>query len=542
MWAGQSLQCGKAAHAAGTSVSQALPVSLAERLWARDATLWPGEEIAQTAIHDRLGWLDSPRWLVGHQASLTDWASEIRGRGFSQVVLIGMGGSSLAAEVLAEIFGPSGDGLSLTILDNTHPDAITEALENRAWSRILFIFSSKSGTTIEVQTLCAWVLDNLEEQGVAEPGSQCIAITDTGSPLARLAEHRHFLDCLETPSDVGGRFSALTAFAMAPGALLGIDLQTMAQSASDMAEHCSAQDGGVNPGLSLGIWLAEQYLAGRDCLQLCIDEQYRAFGVWLEQLIAESTGKEGKGILPLEDAVSAAPESRVMKVVLGAKSNASFWQQHPETDGTTVPSRRISLEANTDLGGEFFRWCFAVAIAGSIMQLNPFDEPDVAATKATTRLLLDGEGLPGSYASLTPEELGACLASANDWTYLAILTYLPAEPALFDVLEDFAESARERFGLPVTINSGPRYLHSTGQLHKGGPSSGMFLFVRSVPERDLDIFDEDFGFAHLNHSQAEGDRAVLMERGRSVSRIELVGPTMSCVAQLRGALAPMLRA
>ena len=169
---------------------------MAERLWARDVTLWPGEEIAQTAIHDRLGWLDSPRWLVDHQASLTDWASYIRGRGFSQVVLIGMGGSSLAAEVLAEIFGPSGDGLSLTILDNTHPDAITEALENRAWSRILFIFSSKSGTTIEVQTLCAWVLDNLEEQGVAEPGSQCIAITDTGSPLARLAEQRHFLDCL----------------------------------------------------------------------------------------------------------------------------------------------------------------------------------------------------------------------------------------------------------------------------------------------------------------------------------------------------------
>jgi hypothetical protein len=523
-------------------VSQPLSASLAERLWARDPTLWPGDERARAAIPDRLGWLDSPRWLADHQASLTDWASNLRARGFSQAVLIGMGGSSLAAEVLAEIFGSSADGLSLTILDNTHPDVITEVLGNRAWSRILFVFSSKSGTTIEVQTLCAWVLDNLEEQGVAEPGSQCIAITDTGSPLAHLAEQRHFLDCLENPSDVGGRFSALTAFAMAPGALLGIDLQAVTQSARDMAEQCRAQDGCANPGLSLGTWLAQQYLAGRDCLQLCIDEQYSPFGAWLEQLIAESTGKAGKGILPLGDAVPAAPESRLIQVFLGAKSNLSFWQQHPETEATAVPSRRIALEADTDVGGEFFRWCFAVAIAGSILQLNPFDEPDVAATKTATRSLLDGEGLSQSRAPLTLEALGACLASASDGNYLAILAYLPAEPAFFDVLEDFAQNVRERFGLPVTVNSGPRYLHSTGQLHKGGPAAGRFLFVRSVPERDLDIFNEDFGFAHLNHSQAEGDCAVLMERGRSVSRIELVGPTMSCVAQLRSALALVLHA
>lgn len=512
--------------------------SLVERLWAQDPTLWPGDEKALATISDRLGWLDSPLWLADHQVSLADWARDICGRGFSQAVLIGMGGSSLAAEVLAEIFGPSAEGLSLTILDNTHPDAIMEALGNRAWSRILFVFSSKSGTTIEVQTLCAWVLDNLEEQGVAEPGSQCIAITDTGSPLAHLAEQRQFLDCIANPSNVGGRFSALTAFAMAPGALLGIDLRAMAQSASDMAEHCRTHGGSANPGLSLGTWLAEQYLDGRDCLQLCIDEQYSAFGAWLEQLIAESSGKEGKGILPLGDGVPAAPESRLIEVVIGAKNNLSFWQQHPETEA--VPSRRITLGTDTDLGGEFFRWCFAVAIAGSILQLNPFDEPDVVATKMATRSLLDGEGLSQTRAPLTLEELGTCLSSASDGSYLAILAYLPPEPAFFDVLEDFAQNVRERFGLPVTVNSGPRYLHSTGQLHKGGPSPGMFLFVRSVPERDLDIFNEDFGFAHLNHSQAEGDCAVLMERGRSVSRIELVGPTMSCVSQLRGALALVL--
>ena len=513
---------------------------LAERLWARDATLWPGDEAAQAVIRDRLGWLDSPRWLVDNQASLTRWASDIRGRGFNQVVLIGMGGASLAAEVLADIFGPSGDGLSLTILDNTHPDAITAALGHRAWSRILFVFSSKSGTTIEVQALCAWVLDNLEEQGVAEPGAQCIAITDPGSPLAHLAVQRHFLDCVENPSDVGGRFAALTAFAMAPGALLGIDLKATAQSATAMAGRCRADDVGANPGVSLGTWLAEQYLAGRDCLQLCIDEHYGAFGGWLEQLIAESTGKEEKGILPLGDADPAAPASRLARVILGAADNTCFWQQHPETDDPAIPSQRIAMETATDLGGEFFRWCFAVAIAGSIMQLNPFDEPDVAATKSATRRLLDGDGLSGSSTALTPGELGSCLASAPAASYLAVLTYLPPDPALFEVLEDFAQNVRERFGVPVTVNSGPRYLHSTGQLHKGGSSQGIFLFVRSVPEHDLDIFNEDFGFAQLNHSQAAGDRAVLTERGRSVSGIDLVGPAMSCVAQLRRALADVL--
>jgi len=523
-------------------LSQESSVSLAGRLWERDATLWPGDDGVRSAIRDRLGWLDSPRWLADNQTALADWARDIRARGFSQAVLIGMGGSSLAAEVLAEVFGPTGDGLSLTILDNTHPDAITEALGNRAWSRILFVFSSKSGSTIEVQTLCTWVLDNLEEQGVAEPGGQCVAITDPGSPLMHLAVQRHFLDCLEGPPDVGGRFSALTPFAMAPGALLGTDLAAIAHSALQMAEQCKADEVSINPGLALGSWLAEQSLAGRDCLQLCIDEQYQAFGSWVEQLIAESTGKAGKGILPLNDADASAPRSRVARVILGASTNETFWQRYPQTDDDGVPTRRIPLEKEADLGGEFFRWCFAVAVAGAVMQLNPFDEPDVAATKAVTRELLDGESAPGSGTPLTPEAFGLSLASAGQGSYLAILTYLPDEPALFDVLEEFGQAVRKHFAIPVTLNPGPRYLHSTGQLHKGGSPHGLFLLVRSVPEHDLDIFDEDFGFAHLNHAQAEGDRAVLTDRGRSVCSIELVGPTMSCVAQLRGALAPILSA
>jgi len=523
-------------------LSQESSVSLAGRLWERDVTLWPGDDDVRAAIRDRLGWLDSPRWLSDHHTALSDWARDIRARGFSQAVLIGMGGSSLAAEVLAEVFGPAGDGLSLTILDNTHPDAITEALGNRAWSRILFVFSSKSGSTIEVQTLCSWVLDNLEEQGVAEPGGQCVAITDPGSPLMHLAVQRHFLDCLESPPDVGGRFSALTPFAMAPGALLGMDLAAIVQSALDMSGQCKAENTSDNPGLALGSWLAEQCLAGRDCLHLCIDEQYRSFGSWVEQLIAESTGKEGKGMLPLDGADASVPGSRVARVILGASTNETFWQRYPEADDDGIPTWRITLQKETDLGGEFFRWCFAVAIAGAVMQLNPFDEPDVAATKAATRQLLDGEGTAGSGTPLTPQDLGASLASAGQGAYLAILTYLPDEPALFDVLEEFAMAVREHFDLPVTLNPGPRYLHSTGQLHKGGSPHGLFLFVRSVPERDLDIFDEDFGFAHLNHAQADGDRAVLTDRGRAVCSIELVGPTMSCVAQLRGALAPILSA
>ncbi|MBT3974674.1 MAG: hypothetical protein HOE99_12755 [Acidiferrobacteraceae bacterium] len=512
------------------------PANQASQLWARDPALWSSDSDVHPAIADRLGWLDSPQWLADHSDRLTRWAQDIHERGFTRAVLIGMGGSSLAAEVLSKVFGPSGNGLSLTVLDNTHPDAVRSVLGRQSWARILFIFSSKSGTTAEVQALCTWVLESLEEQGVAEPGAQCIAITDANSPLADLAIQRHFHDCLLNPTDIGGRFAALTAFAMAPAALMGIELKPLADSAMDMAQRCHAQDPLHNPGLALGEWLAEHWQSGRDCLQLWFDDDFAPLAAWIEQLVAESTGKAGKGILPLDRSHPGAPAERLVRVAIGGAADTPFWQEIQVLAQDGVPLRRIEIESAAALGGEFFRWAFAVAIVGAAMGVNPFDEPNVNASKQATRDLLAGDVSAGSAEPGALGGLAQCLHDASEGSYFSILAYVPPEPAVYDALESFAQAVRERYGLPVSINVGPRYLHSTGQLHKGGPASGIFLFVSLVPEQDLAIFCEDFSFGELNRAQAIGDCAVLLQRGRPVFAVDVFGEPSSCAWQLRDKL------
>ena len=509
------------------------PTSLASRIWSRDASVWAADSATQSNIANRLGWLDGPQWLASRTGSLSEWATDLRSRGFTQAVLIGMGGSSLAAEVIADVLGPAADGLSLTVLDSTHPDAINAALGGRAWSRILFLFSSKSGSTIEVQSLCTWVMENLEEQGIAEPGAQCVAITDPNSALAELATQRRFLDCIENPTDIGGRFSALSAFGMAPAALMGASLEAMSQHATLMAVACRKLEPAANPGLELGQWLFAQSQQGRDCLQLVIEERYASLASWIEQLVAESLGKNGKGLLPLSGAEPAAPPSRLARVIIGASQSNTFWQSVSVDSEDDVPAFSIRLDADEALGGEFFRWSFATAVAGALMGVNPFDEPDVAASKAITRHLLDADGL-NDEPQITPwTELQAALESAPPKSYLAILNYMAPDPVISDLIEDFAGRVRDRFGLPVTVNVGPRYLHSTGQLHKGGSPEGIFLFLRGESEFDLDIVTEDFGFAGLNQAQAMGDCAELARRGRTVSWVELDGNRFSQIQGLR---------
>ena len=507
---------------------------LVQGIWNKDCALWSSDPTIQLSIAERLGWLNSPRWLLENADSLSEWAREMTGRGFNQVILVGMGGSSLAAEVIVDVF-ESTNNASVTVLDSTHPDTITELLINRAWSRILFVFASKSGTTIEVQSLCSWVLDNLEEQGVAEPGSQCVAITDPGTPLAALAVQRCFLDCIESPSDVGGRFSALTVFGMAPAALSGVPINRLADNAQQMAERCQGVDVDENPGLALGQWLATQINANRDCLQLYVDESFQSLAVWLEQLIAESLGKSGKGLLPLGNATPAASSSRLARVNLGPSSDDQFWQRVDSVEDQ-VPSFKIVLDEPEDVAGEFFRWSFATAVAGALIGVNPFDEPDVSASKKTTRDLLDAQELKTEPTVVPVAELAATLRSAGSRSYLAVLNYLPSDPTVNDMLDEFAQSVRDRFALPVSINAGPRYLHSTGQFHKGGPDHGVFLFVYGEPLQDLDIFAEDFGFAALNQAQAMGDCAELSRIGRSVCWINLDGSRFAQLQRLRAIL------
>ncbi|MGB1683289.1 MAG: hypothetical protein ACPHEQ_03775, partial [Arenicellales bacterium] len=280
-------------------------------------------------------------------------------------------------------------------------------------------------------------------------------------------------------------------------------------------------------------WLFAQWQQGRDCLQLVIEERYASLASWIEQLVAESLGKNGKGLLPLSGAEPAAPTSRLARVIIGASQSNTFWQSVSVDSDDDVSAFSIRLDADEALGGEFFRWSFATAVAGALMDVNPFDEPDVAASKAITRHLLDAEGL-NDEPQITPwTELQAALESAPPKSYLAILNYMAPDPVISDLIEDFAGRVRNRFGLPVTVNVGPRYLHSTGQLHKGGSPEGIFLFLRGESEFDLDIVTEDFGFAGLNQAQAMGDCAELARRGRTVSWVELDGNRFSQIQGLR---------
>ena len=390
-------------------------------------------------------------------------------------VLLGMGGSSLAPIVLKQSFGAG----SLHVLDTTHPAMIRHSAEMLDLDRTLFIASSKSGTTLETRSH----LDFFWERNGGR-GELFVAITDPGSELEGLARERDFLEVFAGEPTIGGRYSALSPFGMVPAALLGLDLEGFFDRTAEMVEACRVADG--NPGLELGQQLGEGWRAGRD--KVCVDETPGGFGLWAEQLIAESTGKDGKGLVP---APGESPEGRD--------------RQRGE----------VRLEDPYELGQEFFRWEFAVAVAGSYLEINPFDQPDVQAAKDKTNEVLaagDVELEPES----SPEEL---FAQANEGDYVAIQAFI--DPMQQAKLQPLIERARRETGCVVTHGLGPRYLHSTGQLHKGGPNTGLFLQVVDDPGEELPIPGKPFGFARLIRAQAAGDFESLKERGRRVARIRL---------------------
>jgi glucose-6-phosphate isomerase len=389
-------------------------------------------------------------------------------------VLLGMGGSSLAPIVLKRSFG----GRSLHVLDSTHPALIRHTLEHVDLERTFFIASSKSGTTLETRSH----LDFFWEQSGGR-GDLFAAVTDPGSPLEELARQRDFRAVFHGEPTIGGRYSALSPFGLVPAALLGIDLERLLERAVEMVEACRLAEG--NPGLELGQQLGEGWRDGRD--KVCIDETEGGFGLWAEQLIAESTGKDGKGLVP---APGESPEGRD--------------RQRGE----------VRLEDPYELGQEFFRWEFAVAVAGSYLEINPFDQPNVQAAKDKTNEVLAGGDVELEPES-SPEEL---FAQAQEGDYVAVQAFI--DPLRERELQPLVEEARET-GCVVTHGLGPRYLHSTGQLHKGGPNTGLFLQVVDDPGEELAIPGQPFGFARLIRAQAAGDFESLKERGRRVARIRL---------------------
>jgi transaldolase/glucose-6-phosphate isomerase len=452
-------------------MSTIAPAELVERIWARDATLWTGGDEAKW-----LGWLDEPMRMRSRVGDLLRFVEDVAAPGvIDTFVLLGMGGSSLAPHVLARTF----DAESFHVLDTTHPAAIRQATLNLDFESTLFIAASKSGTTLE--TRCH--LDYFWAKA-GKRGERFAAITDPGSELADLARERDFLAVFDGEPTIGGRYSALSAFGIVPAALMGVDLERFFERVDEMVEACHGEEG--NPGLELGLELGRGWQDGKD--KVTINPNTGDFGLWVEQLLAESTGKNGKGLIP---APGEPPEG--------------LDRQAPE----------VRLSAPYELGQEFFRWEFATAVAGSILEINPFDQPNVQAAKDKTNEVLAAGGEPDLEPRGSLEEL---LDGAQPGDYVAIQAFI--DPAFERELEPLIERARET-GCVVTHGLGPRYLHSTGQLHKGGPATGLFIQVVDDPGDEVTIPGRKFGFRRLIRAQAAGDFASLEERGRRIVRVRL---------------------
>jgi glucose-6-phosphate isomerase len=448
-------------------VTVATQQQLVERIWARDATVWTGAGEDQW-----LGWLDEPKRMQERAGEIVEFAAEARKK-FETFVLLGMGGSSLAPEVLKQTFGAK----QLHVLDTTHPAMIRHAEKSLDLSKTMFIVSSKSGGTLETLSHFEYFWEKTRRSA-----EQFIAITDPGSSLEQLANTRGTRVFAAEPT-IGGRYSALSPFGIVPAALMGIDVDRVLANAERMAEACR---GDANPGLQLGLQLGERWREGRD--KVCITETDGRFGLWAEQLIAESTGKQGRGLVPAPGESPEGPDRQAAEVELA--------------------------DAN-EIGAEFFRWEFAVAVAGAILEINPFDQPDVQAAKDKTKEVLAS----GEDPRLEPEgSLDELLARAEPPNYIAIQAFI--DPMRERELEPLIERGHET-GCVVTHGLGPRYLHSTGQLHKGGPPTGLFVQVVDDMGDEIPIPGQDFGFGRLIRAQAEGDYRSLKERGRPIVRIRL---------------------
>ncbi|HUQ22463.1 MAG TPA: hypothetical protein VM049_05555 [Gaiellaceae bacterium] len=442
--------------------------SIPERIWAYDPSLWT------SSGEDRwLGWLDVVTRVQPHVDELNGFAESATEQ-FHDCVLLGMGGSSLAPEVVKRTFKVE----SFHVLDTTHPEAIRRLERELDLEQTLFIVSSKSGSTIETRSHLEYFW-----QQTGGRGAQFVAITDPGSELEQVANERGFRATFAGEPEIGGRYSALSMFGIVPAALMGVEVERFLQVAAEMTLACHNDDG--NPGLELGLRLGEGWKAGRD--KVCIDETPTGFGLWTEQLVAESTGKLGKGLVP-------APGESL--------------------DGPDRQRGEVEISDPYDVAGEFYRWEFATAVAGHVLGINPFDQPDVQAAKDKT-----SEVLAGGEPDLSPRgALDELLAQAGETDYVCIQAFI--DPAREQELEPLLARAHET-GCVVTNGLGPRYLHSTGQLHKGGPNSGLFVQVVDDTGDEVSIPGRDFGFGRLIRSQAAGDFAALEERGRRAIRIRL---------------------
>ncbi len=496
------------------------------RIWRRDHTLWRPEP---TEIADRLGWLTVSDLMAERVVPLEAFAGEVRAAGYRTVVLLGMGGSSLGPEVLRQTF-PSPPGYpQLLVLDSTVPAWVRAVAGAVDPARTLFLVSSKSGTTLETLSLYHYFRDLVEGRlDPEEAGRNFVAITDPETPLAGVARQAGFRRVFLNPPDIGGRYSVLSYFGLVPAALVGLDLGRLLDRADRMREACASCVPCVdNPGASLGATMGALARRGRDKLTLVISPALASFGLWAEQLVAESLGKEGKGIIPVAGEPPLAPGSHgqdrfFVYLRLEGDDNLAADAAMDAVASAGHPVMRLALQDRYDLGGEFFRWEFATAVAGTILGVHTFDQPDVQEAKDRTARLLGGH-----WRSDRPPppavvgDLRSLLSHAASGSYLAVLAYLSPSEEVEREMAVLRRRVAERYHLATTFGYGPRYLHSTGQLHKGGPGAGLFLLLTTAHGHDLAIPGRAYTFGQLAHAQALGDLQALAARGRPAAWLEL---------------------
>ena len=519
-----------------------------ERLWAKDPSLWSEREEDYEFISNRLGWLDVIDRIKDELDDIKDFGESVKNSGFRRVCLLGMGGSSLFPLVISKIFGPSDGYPELLVLDTTDPEEI-EKVESLGLDDTLFIVSSKSGTTTEVKALFNYFWNKVSAK-TQEPGKYFVAITDPGTPLEELAKEKGFLRCFLNYPDIGGRYAALSYVGLVPAAILGMDLELLLERADKMRQKCGPNvPYQENPGYILGAFMGLYSIQSRDKLTLLADPSIKTFGLWLEQLIAESSGKDTLGLVPIVGESTGIPgfygSERIfvymrMKDTPKERSLDVFVQELKEAE---FPVYVLKLEDLYDIGAQVFLWEFATALACHFIGVNAFNEPDVKVAKEMTRITLDRyikEGKmpvkfwvdPQSQINFRPSHtLAASMKGLArtlrdifnvlpTWGYLGFLPYLPYDPVVDEVIGEMRHIVRQERGCATVMGYGPRYLHSTGQLHKGGPISGAFIIFTRKRSKDFEPVP-GFGvsFWHIQFAQAIGDFEALSQINRRVIHV-----------------------
>jgi glucose-6-phosphate isomerase len=524
-----------------------------QRLWQRDASLWTGDDEANW-----LGWLDITEDQIAHPVELRNFAKEVWSAGFKDVLLLGMGGSSLCPEVLRMTFGKIAGYPDLHVLDSTDPAQVKAFDSKIDIARALFIVSSKSGSTLEPNIFKQYFFERTKQAvGADKAGSHFIAITDPGSKMQQVAEADHFRHIFFGRASIGGRYSALSNFGMVPAAAMGVDTKKFLDRTQEMVRACGpAASVEENPGAVLGIILGEAARSGRDKVTIITSPDISDLGAWLEQLLAESTGKLGKGIIPVDREELAAPEvygkDRVFAYI--HTEHATDVKQDAKVTALEQAGHavlRISMADIYDLGAEFFRWEIATAVAGSIIGINAFNQPDVEASKIVTKSLTSEYEKTGSLPAekpvvdengiklFTDEKNAAELARAaggdkslegylkahlgriGAGDYFAVLGYIQMNAEHEKALQAIRHAVRDKTNVATCLGFGPRFLHSTGQAYKGGPNSGVFLQVTCDDAVELPVPGQKYTFGTVKAAQARGDFQVLADRGRRALRVHL---------------------